>query len=146
MTRLILGLVTSVFLSTAFAAIPPYQSGMDVRSQRSLRQQVDSYVKLLEQEVQTAQSASDRFKFINQVLTQIKSLRDNGAPQAALDDAHMDLVVTVLESLPKERDFKKNRCLTYENDLLNQFEPTAEETPQEPAVKPGWNVLQSLCS
>ncbi|XGC79888.1 hypothetical protein ACES2L_11160 [Bdellovibrio bacteriovorus] len=146
MKRAVLGIAISLFLSTAFAAIPPYQSGMDVRSQRSLRQQVDSYVKLLEQEVQTAQSQSDRFKFINQVLTQIKTLRDNGAPQSALDDTHMDLVVTVLESIPKERDFKRNRCLTYENDLLNQFEPTAEDNPTEPAVKPGWNVLQSLCS
>ncbi len=46
----------------------------------------------------------------------------------------MDLMVSVLESLPAQKQFTKRDCLKYENDLLTQYEPMAEETPQEPAV------------
>ncbi|MEK2646148.1 hypothetical protein [Bdellovibrio sp. BCCA] len=116
-----------------------------VRSSRSLRQQVDSYAELLEKEVVKAKNTKEKYSAMNRVLGQIKSLRENSAPQGALDESHMDFVVSVLESLPAQGKFKKKECLKYENDLLSQYEPTAEEAPQEPAVKPAWTVLQSLC-
>ncbi len=116
-----------------------------IRSQRSLRQQVDSYAELLQKESLKAKNRKEVYQSLNRVLGQIKSLRDNNAPQGALDESHMDLVVSVLEALPQQSKFKKQDCLKYENDLLSQFEPMAEEVPQEPAVQPGWTVLQSLC-
>ncbi|KHD88439.1 MAG: hypothetical protein OM95_09210 [Bdellovibrio sp. ArHS] len=116
-----------------------------MQSQRSLRQQVDSYAELLQKEVVKAKNNQERFGSVHRVLGQIKTLRDNSAPQGALDEAHMDLMVSVLESLPQQKNFKRRDCYKYENDLVSQFEPTAEETPMEPAVQPGWNVLQSLC-
>lgn len=116
-----------------------------ISSSRSLRQQVDSYVELLEKEINEAKSNKDRFHSLNHILQEIRSLRDNGAPQGAVDEAYMDLLVSVLESLPTEKKFKKTECSKYENDLISQFEPQAEEAPEEPAVKPGWSVLHSLC-
>lgn len=116
-----------------------------IRSSRSLRQQVDSYAELLEKEVVKAKNTKEKYSAMNRVLVQIKSLRDNSAPQGAIDESHMDLMVSVLESLPQQGKFKKKECLKYENDLISQYEPTAEEAPQEPAVKPAWTVLQSLC-
>ncbi|WP_374074319.1 hypothetical protein [Bdellovibrio bacteriovorus] len=116
-----------------------------IRSSRSLRQQVDSYAELLEKEVVKAKNTKEKYRAVSRVLVQIKALRDNSAPQGALDESHMDLMVSVLESLPQQGKFKKKECLKYENDLISQYEPTAEEAPQEPAVKPAWTVLQSLC-
>lgn len=116
-----------------------------IRSARSLRQQVDSYAELLQKEVVKAKNTKEKYSTMNRVLEQIRSLRDNSAPQGALDESHMDLMVSVLESLPSQGKFKKKECLKYENDLINQYEPAAEEAPQEPAVKPAWTVLQSLC-
>lgn len=116
-----------------------------IRSSRSLRTQVDSYAELLQKEVIKAKNPRDKFRAVNRVLGQIQALRDNGAPQGALDEAHMDLLVSVLESLPRESQFRKRDCSKYENDLLTQYEPMADESPSEPAVTPGWNVLQSLC-
>ncbi|MGZ3773184.1 MAG: hypothetical protein ACXVCY_06405 [Pseudobdellovibrionaceae bacterium] len=116
-----------------------------VSSSHSLSQQVDTYIELLEKEVNVSKTNKERFQSLNRVIHEIKSLRDNSIPQGAWDDSHLDLLVTVLESLPSEKKFNKKDCAKYENDLLSQFEPQAEEAPEEPAVKPAWTVLQSLC-
>lgn len=124
---------------------PQGQKEIPIASSRSLRQQVDSYVELLQKEVNSSKKKKEKFRSLNRVVREIKSLRENSAPQGAFDESHMDLLVSVFEALPEEKKFKKKDCLKYENDLLNQFEPLAEEAPEEPAVKPGWEVLRSLC-
>lgn len=133
----------SVLLLVPFNA----QAGREIPiySQRSVRQQFDAHMELLEKEVGKVKKNKDVFLSLNRVVSQIKSLRENSPSQGAQDEAHMDLALSVLESLPSERSFKKRDCAKYESDLLNQFEPTAEEEPLEPAVKPGWQVLRSLC-
>ncbi|MFM6928008.1 MAG: hypothetical protein ACKOX6_06055 [Bdellovibrio sp.] len=129
---------------SSFAAVPlriefPASHGV------SLRVQVDSYVAALNKELGSNENNHEKFKVLSRVVDEITMLRDNGLPQSARDDAYMDLMVAVYESIPAEKDFKKRDCLRYENDLLNQFEPNADDAPTEPAVKPGWQALQSLC-
>lgn len=116
-----------------------------VRSTRSLRQQVDSYIEMLEKDVATARNSKEKYRSLRRVVGQIKILRENSSPQGALDESHMDLLISALESLPSESKFKKRECSRYESELIDQFEPAADEAPQEPAVKPSWVVLQSLC-
>lgn len=117
----------------------------DIQSSRTLREQVDSYAELLAKETKNSKSTSDKYRAINRVLHQIKTVREKNTVPNAWDEAHIDLLVSVLESLPLERKFRKKDCVKYKNDLLNQYEPLAEEAPEEPAVKPGWTVLKSLC-
>ncbi|MNL33403.1 hypothetical protein D3C87_1553140 [compost metagenome] len=57
----------------------------------------------------------------------------------------MELVLAVLDSIPRGKGFHRGDCDKYENDLINQYEPLAEDEPEEPAVKPGWNALQAIC-
>lgn len=117
-----------------------------IRTNRSVRQQVDTYAELLEKEVVKVKTVKEKYKTLGRVKDQIKSLRETSAPQDATDEAHMDLLVSVLDSLPAQKVFKRKDCAKYENDLLGQFEPVVEEeAPQNPAVKPAWSVLQSLC-
>lgn len=111
----------------------------------SVRQQVESLTEKLEKEVSTAKNNKERYHAMKRTLAQIRSLRDNSLPQGAQDEAHMDLMASVFDSLPKEANFKRKDCAKYEYDLINQYEPTTEEMPQEPAVQPGWKVLASLC-
>ncbi|WII72302.1 hypothetical protein QJS83_00280 [Bdellovibrio sp. 22V] len=139
----ILAVAIWLLVLDAHGAIP---SSDAIRSPRSVRQQVDSYAELLEKEVAQSKNNRQRYTALNRVLSEIKSLRENSVPQGAKDEAHMDLLVSVLESIPQEKSFKRKDCLRYENDLINQYEPMAEEAPAEPAVKPGWTVLQSLCN
>lgn len=137
-----------ILVPTARAIVPPQTLGADeffMQSQRNVREQVDILIRRMESDIEKAPSDRERFRVMNQTLGKIRSLRDNSVPQGARDEAHMDLMVTVLESLPKQSAFQKKNCLRYENDLINQFEPTAEDAPQEPAVVPGWRVLESLC-
>lgn len=142
-------LLSLLILSPMAQAIVPAQTlGADeffMQSQRNVREQVDTLIRRMESDVERAPSNRERFRVMNQTLVKVRALRDNSLPQGARDEAHMDLMVAVLESLPKQSAFQKKNCLRYENDLINQFEPAAEEAPQEPAVVPGWRVLESLC-
>lgn len=117
-----------------------------IRTDRSVRQQVDTYAELLEKEVTKVKKVKDKYNTLVRVKNQIKSLRETSQPQGAQDEAHMDLLVSVLESLPSQKVFNKKDCEKYEAELLGQFEPVEDEdSPQNPAVRPGWSVLQSLC-
>lgn len=146
--KLFVLVIAVVCVLDAHAIVPQQGLGageIAVRSNRSVRQQVDTYAELLQKEVLKAKNNRDKYRAMNRVVSQIKTLRDNSVPQGAQDEAHMDLMVSVLESLPREKNFKKKDCAKYENDLISQFEPTAEDIPQEPAVQPAWKVLESLC-
>ncbi len=135
----VLGLVFLV--GTAEAAIRE----IPVNSGRALRAQVDSYVEMLQKELGLAKNNKERFRAIRRVTDEIRVVRENNMPQTAADEAYMDLMLTVFESVPSEKNFKKSDCARYENDILNQFEPTADIEPVEPAVKPAWTALTVLC-
>ncbi|UYL07510.1 hypothetical protein B9G69_010685 [Bdellovibrio sp. SKB1291214] len=134
-----LGLVFLV--GTANAAIRE----IPVNSGRSIRAQIDTYAELLQKELDMAKNNKERFRAIRRVTDEIKVVRENNMPQSAADEAYMDLMLTVFESVPTEKNFKKSDCSRYEYEILNQYEPTAEMEPVEPAVKPGWNAISSLC-
>lgn len=138
---LILGLALS---TQTFAAIPLHGE-FSFRDGKSLRSQVNSYVTTLNKELAQEKNKHEKFKLLARAVDDITMLRDNSIPQSAQDDAYMDLIVAVYESIPSEKDFKKGDCRRYENDMLNQFEPNADEMPSEPAVKPGWQALQLIC-
>lgn len=129
----------------ASAAVRQRTPEVPVRSTRSFRQQVDSYAEMLGKEIATAKTTKEKYRSLRLVLGRIQELRDNNTGLTAQDEAHTDLLISVLEAIPSEGKFKKKDCSSYEVDFLNQFEPAAEEGPQEPAVKAGWGLLQSLC-
>ena len=131
-----------IFVQGALAREPE----VAVRSARPLRQQVESYVELLQKESIKAKTTKDKYRALEHSLAQIRMLRENSEPQNAKDEAQMDLLVSVLESLPKQREFKKKECPQYENELISTYEPTTEEAPKEPAVKPGWDFLRAVCN
>ncbi|WP_246845863.1 hypothetical protein [Bdellovibrio sp. ZAP7] len=135
----VLGLVFLV--GTANAAIRE----IPVTSGRTLRAQVDSYVELLQKEMGLAKNNKERFRAIRRVTDEIKVVRENNMPQTAADEAYMDLMLAVFDSVPTEKNFKKSDCTRYESDILNQYEPTADIEPMEPAVKPAWFALSVLC-
>lgn len=134
-----LGLVFLV--GTANAAIRE----IPVNSGRTLRAQVDTYAELLQKEIVMAKNNKERFRAIRRVTDEIKVVRENNMPQSAQDEAYMDLMMAVFDTVPTEKNFKKSDCSRYENEIISQFEPTADMEPMEPAVKPAWTALTVLC-
>ncbi len=132
-SRVLLVLISLVSL----AAIPP--QGINVRAQ------TEFHARMLEAKVSNARNNTERFRALHQALDQISSLRENNLTFTGKDEGYVSLMVSVLESLPTQTKFRQQDCAKYENDFLNQFEPTADEQPKEPAVRPGWKVLQALC-
>lgn len=138
-------IILSMIISMSSFAAVPLRIEFSPPGGKPLRTQVDNYIVALNRELASGRNNHEKFKTLSRAVDEITMLRDNSMPQTAQDDAYMDLMVAVIESLPAEKDFKRPNCLRYENDLLNQFEPNADDTPTEPAVKPGWQALQSLC-
>lgn len=116
-----------------------------IRSDRTLLQEVETHSELLQKKIAMSKNKKEKFSVLSSVLGQIQMLRENSPPQNASDEARINLMVSVLESLPRKSEFKKQDCAKYEEALINQFEPGADEEPQEPAVQPGWRVLKALC-
>lgn len=127
------------FFSSVLMAAIPQPKAFTVRSV------VESYINGLQVEVINAKNNNERFQAVNRTLEEIRALRDTAPPQSQREEGQMNLMVSVLESLPDQDNFKKRDCPIYENDFLNQYDPLADEAPEEPAVKPGWTILQSLC-
>lgn len=127
------------FFSSALMAAIPQSKPFTVRSA------VESYVNGLQVDVINAKNNSERFQAVNRTLEDIRALRNTAPPQNQREEGQMNLMVAVLESLPDQEDFKKVDCPIYQNDFINQYDPLAEDTPEEPAVKPGWKILESLC-
>ncbi|MFS4460788.1 hypothetical protein [Bdellovibrio sp. HCB2-146] len=135
MKRTLIVLALSSFL---IAAIPPHEV-------QNVRLEVERYALGLQVDVLSAKRNPERFRALNRALDEIKMLRENSFTATQADEGYLDLMVNALEAIPPESQFKRKDCAKYENDFLNQFEPLAEEAPMEPAVKPGWAVLQALC-
>ena len=138
---LLLGFLLKI--ESAMAAIPKYN--VEIDSGRTLKERVETRAELLKKDLALAQNDKEKFRALERTLSEIAGLRANNLFQDAKSEAYMDLMVTVLESIPDEYSFRKSDCLKYENDFLNEFEPMALDAPEEPAVQPGWAVLQSLC-
>lgn len=116
-----------------------------INSGRTIRQQIDTLVELMLKELAVAKKSKEKFQTLLRTEEQISALRENAPALAVQDEVYVDLLMSVLKSLPAEKEFKKRDCEKYRVDLLDQFEPTAEDAPQEMAVKPGWEALQLLC-
>ena len=133
-TSLILLLVSASL--TTFAAV---QENLPVKVQ------VNQYAAALRKNIGSTKDNHEKFMELMRTRNAINAIRENNLTQTAADEGYMDLMVAVFDSLPTESSFKKVNCLKYENDLLTQFDPVAEGDPTEPAVKPGWAFLESLC-
>lgn len=111
----------------------------------TVRSVVEGYINGLQVEVLGAKNNNERFQAINRTLEEIRALRDTAPPQNQREEGQMNLMVSVLESLPDQKDFDRKECASYQNDFLNQFEPLAEEIPEDPTIRPGWTILQAIC-
>lgn len=138
------GLLTAVFIGSS-CVVSARSREIPVSSGRSVRLQVDSFAELMVKEISLAKKNSEKFRILGRAEDQILSLRENNVSQTAQDEAYMDLMISVFDAIPDEKDFKKSECEKYESDLMNEFDPTADDEPQIPAVKPGWAALEALC-
>lgn len=111
----------------------------------TVRSVVEGYINGLQVEVMSARNNAERFQAINRTLEEIRALRDTAPPQNQREEGQMNLMVSVLESLPDQKDFDRKECPSYQNDFLNQFEPLADDIPEDPAIRPGWTILQAMC-
>ena len=138
-------LLIAILLQAALTHAQDMQRLEIITPPSGVRQQVNAYTQQLEDDLSRAQTQNDKYRALNRATYQLKILKENALTQTLEDDGYMELMIAVMDSVPRGRAFHKEDCDLYRNDLLNEFEPLAEEEPEEPAVKPGWSALQAFC-
>ncbi|AHI06473.1 hypothetical protein BDW_09865 [Bdellovibrio bacteriovorus W] len=120
--------------STALGAVPPHVSPILEKELLSLQ------VKLSE-----TSARLEKFQEIQKTLLEIQSYQEAQPAVSKAEQGRVQLLVAVLEALPKARGFNVKDCEKYRNEYLEEFEPMAEEAPEDPSVLYGWDVLEKLC-
>lgn len=133
--------IASIYLIDAQAAISPSTS----IAPSAWKYQANVFAENLKRDLAKSKSDGERYQSLQRTIANIRSLQENNVIHDAGDSAYMDLMVAGMEAVPKESGFSKKNCKRYEYNFLNEFEPTADDEPTEPAVKPGWDMLQALC-
>lgn len=124
-----------IFVSSiAYAAVPPRVSPILEKELLGLQ------IRLSE-----ATDRLEKFQEIQKTLLEIQSFQDTRTAASRGEQGRIQLLVAVLEALPKAQDFKMKDCERYRSEYLEEFEPMAEEVPQDPSVLYGWDVLTKLC-
>lgn len=123
--------------SLAMAAIP---AGIG-----SARLQANNQIDFWQKQISHDKTIEGKYRDFGQMLKDLHGLGDANMSKSQSDENYISVVVSVLESLPDQSSFRKDNCDRYENDFLNHFQPVADDDAMEPAVRPGWNLLESLC-
>jgi hypothetical protein len=115
--------IASLLLSSFSSA-----AQIPVRSDRSLRQQFDSYVELLSKELTMVKEKDKkkRFVFLSQTVNQMKSIRGEMESTDSDDAKHMDMMISSLEALPSKKEFKRKNCSQYQAGITDSETPAAE--------------------
>lgn len=87
----------------------------------------------------------EKFQEIQKTLIEIQNLQETRSATSKGEQGRVQLLIAVLEALPKAQDFELKNCEKYRSEYLEEFEPMADEIPQDPSVLYGWDVLTKLC-
>lgn len=120
--------------SIAYAAVPPRVSPVLEKELLGLQ------IRLSE-----TQSRLEKFQEIQKTLLEIQNFQETRAVASSGEQGRVQLLIAVLEALPKAQEFKLKDCEKYQSEYLEEFEPMADEVPQDPSVLYGWDVLTKLC-
>lgn len=103
--------------------------------------------KLLSLQVRLSESQNrlEKFQEVKKTLKEVQEFQENRAESTLTEAGRVQLLVAILESLPRAAKFDLKNCDKYRSEYLEEFEPMADEAPQDPSVLYGWDVLDKLC-
>ncbi|MFZ4403566.1 MAG: hypothetical protein ACOYOK_05630 [Pseudobdellovibrionaceae bacterium] len=112
-----------------------------------LRENFKSQIKNLFEKVSSEKSVGRKLDFIATVKERLQATKSaTTSRQPEQDEIYTSLTLGALDLLPAKTDFDHKKCDSYKNQMIMQFEPTADEIPTEEAVLEVYKILESLCS
>jgi hypothetical protein len=145
MSNIILLVAISIFAIEFSNAALGRSRDISVRSSRSLQQQIDSYSEMLIKEVQVAKNTKEKLRSVKRVITRLRALEPEEGDKFFLEKNYLESLISSLEHLPTEYDFRKKDCSIFEAKFLSQFEAALIDEVQNAALKTSWSVLNSIC-
>jgi hypothetical protein len=110
----------------------------------SVRQQFETEISNLKRNLTKVSSTPAQWTQINKVESQISQLRKKNPLQLDQDEIYMDTVMASLAQIPRDAQFKKEKCDNYRSKIMVQFDPHGEDDPIPPVAET-LSVLEILC-
>lgn len=133
-------LVSFFVTATCFAA-----REIPIFSKRTLKQRVDLYVELLNKETDKAKDRKEMFEAVKNAKAQVRNLTDESLNTSEQDHLFTEVLMTGLQSLPNNKQFKVSNCESYRQDLQKLTERWEKSPLVDEGLKPAQDFLQSVC-
>lgn len=111
-----------------------------------LRKYFNSQIKNLKKQLSQISDQKSKMEKLKSGLKEIQTYRDQREMADASDEIYMNIVVHSLEELPSAGGFNQKDCGEYRRQILFNYEPTADRTPEDPAVSQALDLLKVVCS
>lgn len=115
------------------------------RGSLNVRQKVESDVLNLQRNLERAKKNADLFRVLKKTEVEIGRVRKKEPRQSESDEIYLDQLAAVLGEIPRDGEFKKDKCFDYRTSLISNFEPKSGAEIKNPALKTGLEVLTTLC-
>lgn len=111
----------------------------------ALRQQVESDLLNLQRNLGKSSKRPEQLRFLAQFEKQLKQERSRKPRQTEVDEIFFDQLLGVLSEIPRSKTSDSSDCSRTRAQILANFEPSAQDEPQNPAVKYGLSILKEIC-
>lgn len=127
--------------------IPAKPRSFDVVDDKSLRQYIVENVDNIKK-VSTSSSFSvqQKLDYIQSTVETVSKYRSTHWSRSAYVEHELDLMIKPYESFPAGREFQAGRCDQYQNRLILDWEPGAQDlSPSQRGVAEALSILKQIC-
>ncbi|GIL16972.1 MAG: hypothetical protein BroJett040_07230 [Oligoflexia bacterium] len=110
----------------------------------TLRQSVDSLIMNSERNIKSSKGLQSKLKSLDKLEKEFKKLRQENARQHVADELYFDNFIGAVVMIPK-KDFAVEKCSKYKTRILAEYDPSAKEGFENPAVQKALKILDALC-
>ena len=119
----------------------------DVVDDKSLRQYiVENVANIKKVSTSSSFSVQQKLDYIQSIVETVSKYRSTHWSRSAYVEHELDLMIKPFESFPVGREFQVQRCDQYQNRLILEWEPGAQDAgPSQRGVAEALQILKQIC-
>jgi len=131
----------------SLASVPVKPRSFDVVDDKSLRQYiVENVANIKKVSTSSDFSVQQKLDYIQSTVETVSKYRSTHWSRSAYVEHELDLMIKPFESFPAGGEFQAKRCDQYQNRLLLDWEPGAEDAgPSQSGVADALQTLKQIC-
>ena len=136
----------SLVLSICLLSSRAFSAEVRIPSKRTLRQQVNLYVELLDKEVLKAKLQKDKVDAVKRVSSLIQDLSAQSEGASLQDRRYSEYLLEGLKTIPTGKRFKNKNCDSYHNNVEELAQTWSDADAAKEALAPTQRILQAVCT